>query len=401
MTGSAHLIEHDQFCQEEWSYIQPEFCQKLVDCYQERLVRVKLVTAPYLRRESESRGSSLSTTRWLMCVRNAEKLNKGEFVKSVLSCRPSVLHPPTWTATVVLKPGTRAQKTTAPETSGWPVEQRAARLLPLLTGEAQLAALQLPADHRLAYVDLRRAVLQRVGHTPEQQHQRFHALRLEEVGRPFAFGQQLRDACWQWLRDDSCDAEGLIDQVVLQQFVTHLPAGTAEWVQYHRPASLDQAIELVEDHLAAVPAAGQQMASSLLSSSLSLSLSPSSCVPSSPRSPTAEAGAGTTPAGPLHPWCPPVSPFCVCLSSTSGECAPDHRCRGKAWAGLLALRGAGPPSTAVHGDRGGRSGSDPRCARGRPRSGRSVSHTDGCVGQRAGGRFVPAGGGGGSPRLVH
>ncbi|XP_060785448.1 uncharacterized protein LOC132891665 [Neoarius graeffei] len=159
------------------------------------------------------------------------------------------------------------------EASGWPMEQRAARLLPLLTGEAQLAALQLPTDRRLAYVDLRRAVLQRVGRTPEQQRQRFRALRLEEVGRPFAFGQQLRDACWRWLRADNRDAEGIIDQVALEQFVARLPAGTAEWVRCHRPVLLDQAVELAEDHLAAVPAAGQQMASSLLFS-LSLSRPP-------------------------------------------------------------------------------------------------------------------------------
>ncbi|XP_060775570.1 zinc finger and SCAN domain-containing protein 29-like [Neoarius graeffei] len=160
------------------------------------------------------------------------------------------------------------------EASGWPMEQRAARLLPLLTGEAQLATLQLPADRRLAYADLRRAVLQHVGRTPEQQRQHFRALRLEEVGRPFAFGQQLLDTCWRWLRADNCDGEEIVDQVVLEQFVSCLPAGTAEWVQCHRPASLDQAVELVEDHLAAVPAAGQQMASSLLSSSLSLSPPP-------------------------------------------------------------------------------------------------------------------------------
>ncbi|XP_060782398.1 uncharacterized protein LOC132889677 [Neoarius graeffei] len=196
------------------------------------------------------------------------------------------------------------------ETSGWPMEQRMARLLPLLTREAQLAALQPPADHQLAYTDLRRAILQRVGHTPEQQQQRFRALRLEEVSRPFAFGQQLWDACWRWLRADNRDAEGIIDQVVLKQFIAHLPARTAEWVQCHRPASLDQASELAEDYLAAVPMAGQQTASSLLSS---LSLPLSSCVSSSPHSPTAEAGAGATPAGLPHPWCPPVSPFCVCL----------------------------------------------------------------------------------------
>ncbi|XP_060769333.1 zinc finger protein 18-like [Neoarius graeffei] len=201
------------------------------------------------------------------------------------------------------------------EASGWPMEQCAARLLPLLTGEAQLAALQLPADRRLAYADLRRAVLQRMGRTPEQQRQRFRTLRLEEVGRPFAFGQQLRDACWQWLRADDRDAEGIIDQVVLEQFIARLPARTAEWVQCHRPASLDQAVGLAEDHLAAVPVAGQPTTSSLLSS---LSFSPPFCVPSSPHSPTTETGAGSTPAGPPHPWCPPVSPFCVCLPP-SGE----------------------------------------------------------------------------------
>ncbi|XP_060768622.1 fibrinogen C domain-containing protein 1 isoform X1 [Neoarius graeffei] len=160
------------------------------------------------------------------------------------------------------------------EASGWPMEQRAARLLPLLTGEAQLAALQLPADRRLAYADLRWAVLQRMGCTPEQQRQRFRALRLEEVGQPFAFGQQLRDACWRWLRANNHDAEGILDQVALEQFVAHLPAGTVEWVRCHRPASLDQAVELAEDHLVAVPAAGQQRTSSLLSSSLSLSPPP-------------------------------------------------------------------------------------------------------------------------------
>ncbi|XP_060780893.1 zinc finger and SCAN domain-containing protein 32-like [Neoarius graeffei] len=147
-----------------------------------------------------------------------------------------------------------------------------ARLFPLLTGEAQLAALQLLADHRLAYTDLRRAVLQRVGCTPEQQRQRFRALQLEEVRWPFAFGQQLRDACGQWLRADNHDAEGIIDQVALEQFIAHVPAGAAEWVQCHHPASLDQAIELAEDHLAAVPTARQQ---TTYSPPPSLSLSPS------------------------------------------------------------------------------------------------------------------------------
>ncbi|XP_060758758.1 uncharacterized protein LOC132869552 [Neoarius graeffei] len=42
--------------------------------------------------------------------------------------------------------------------------------------------------------------------------------------------------------------------------------GTAEWVQCHCPASLDQAIELAEEHMAAVPTAGQCVSPSPLSS---------------------------------------------------------------------------------------------------------------------------------------
>ncbi|XP_060771889.1 zinc finger protein 445-like [Neoarius graeffei] len=198
------------------------------------------------------------------------------------------------------------------EASGWPMEQHAARLLPLLMGEAQLAALQLPADLRLAYADLRWAVLQRVGRTLEQQCQRFRALRMEEVGSPFTFGQQLWDACWRWLRAEDRDAEGIIDQVALEQFIARLPAGTAEWVQCHRPASLDQAVGLAEDHLAAVPAAGQLMTSSSLSSSLSLS---PPLLPCPVLAPFPHHGGG----GRLHPSRPaaPVVPShfsLLCLS---------------------------------------------------------------------------------------
>lgn len=38
----TNLVELHQFCQEEWSKIQPEACQKLVDGYQKRLIEVKM-----------------------------------------------------------------------------------------------------------------------------------------------------------------------------------------------------------------------------------------------------------------------------------------------------------------------------------------------------------------------
>ncbi|XP_026093228.1 uncharacterized protein LOC113065891 [Carassius auratus] len=155
------------------------------------------------------------------------------------------------------------------EARGWPPADWPLRLIPLLSGEAQVAAHQLPVQNLLAYQDLKRAILQRVGRTPEQHRQRFRTLTLEESGRPFVMAQQLRDSCRKWLMADSSDVEDVIDRVVLEQFVAKLPRKTAQWVQCHRPTSLNQAIQLAEDQMVACPGVGDPLPSASLSSSLS------------------------------------------------------------------------------------------------------------------------------------
>ncbi|XP_051529229.1 uncharacterized protein LOC127426442 [Myxocyprinus asiaticus] len=138
---------------------------------------------------------------------------------------------------------------------GWPLGQWAARLIPLLSGEAQLVTQQLPASSLLAYGDLKRAILQQVGRTPEESRQLFRSLKLESSDRPFAFAQRLHDTCRSWLLAGDRDVQGIIDQVILEQFTDRLPKGTAECVQCHRPASLEEAIRLAEDHMVAIPRA--------------------------------------------------------------------------------------------------------------------------------------------------
>ncbi len=143
-------------------------------------------------------------------------------------------------------------------------------LIPLLTGEAQVAAQQLPVANLLAYEDLKRAILQRVGRNPEQHRQRFRSVELGDSGRPFVMAHQLRDACRKWLMAESRNVEGVIDLVVLEQFIVRLPRRTAEWVQCHHPTSLTQAIQLAEDHMVACPGVGEPL------TNRSLSLSPPS-----------------------------------------------------------------------------------------------------------------------------
>ncbi len=147
---------------------------------------------------------------------------------------------------------------------GWPQMDWPVRLIPLLTGEAQLVAQQLPVQ-KLVYDDLKRAILQRVGRSPEQHRQRFRSLELGENGRPFVMAHQLRDACRRWLLAGEGGVDQIIDRVVLEQFIARLPTKTAQWVQCHRPASLDLAIQLAEDQMVACHGVGETLPSVSLS----------------------------------------------------------------------------------------------------------------------------------------
>lgn len=75
------------------------------------------------------------------------------------------------------------------------------------------------------------------------------------------------------------NANRIIDMVVLEQLITWLPEGTVEWIQCYHPASLDEAIQLAEDHLVVFSGAGEHLA---LSFSLYLPCLPFFVLPSLP-----------------------------------------------------------------------------------------------------------------------
>uniref|UniRef100_A0A9J8D6N2 Gypsy retrotransposon integrase-like protein 1 n=1 Tax=Cyprinus carpio carpio TaxID=630221 RepID=A0A9J8D6N2_CYPCA len=79
--------------------------------------------------------------------------------------------------------------------------------------------------------------------------------------------------CRKWLLAGGSDAEAILDKVVLEQFISRLPKRTAQWVQCHRPASLDLAIQLAEDQLVACSGVGEPLPSISLSLSSPVSLS--------------------------------------------------------------------------------------------------------------------------------
>lgn len=86
---------------------------------------------------------------------------------------------------------------------------------------------QLPDVNLLEYPDLKRAILQRVGHTTEQHGQHFHSLMVSEQRRPFTFTQQLQYTCRRWLLAEEHGTEYTVEQIMLEQFVSQLPQGMA------------------------------------------------------------------------------------------------------------------------------------------------------------------------------
>ncbi len=270
------------------------------------------------------------------------------------------------------------------EACGWARSQWPVRLIPLLTGEAQVAAQQLPVANLLAYEDLKRAILQRVGRNPEQHRQRFRSVELGDCGRLFVMAQQLRDACRKWLLAEPRDVEGVIDLVVLEQFVAQLPWRTAEWVRCHHPTSLGQVIQLAEDNLAVCPGVGEPRPKLSLSLSLPPSLpspslsrpvpAPRSRLPVAPRAPP-RSGNGQSDRYPRRGGGARAYHLSTVLSPAI-PCPPFCRVGGgKAWAGLLEMRGPGALPGPLSHDGGGIAGPGPRLSGGCPRSSRAVPDT--------------------------
>ena len=97
----------------------------------------------------------------------------------------------------------------AAEACQWPTEEWGVRPLPLLSGEAQQAAYSLPPAAKIQYKNIRKAVLDRTGYSPEEQRRRFRNLVLAANDRPFAYSQRLADLARRWLQLEVQSAAGV------------------------------------------------------------------------------------------------------------------------------------------------------------------------------------------------
>ncbi|XP_064205608.1 uncharacterized protein LOC135262523 [Anguilla rostrata] len=141
--------------------------------------------------------------------------------------------------------------------TGPPVALHLPKMTPDDDAEAFLegfeVAARLTPTARTVYGNLKKAVLDRLGYSPEEHRRRFRETALAGEDRPFAYAQRLLDMARRWLRPEIRSADEVVELVALERFIDGLPAETANWVRCHRPTGLAAAVTLAEDHLALYP----------------------------------------------------------------------------------------------------------------------------------------------------
>ncbi|MEE6526654.1 hypothetical protein FKM82_027422 [Ascaphus truei] len=132
---------------------------------------------------------------------------------------------------------------------GWTVDRWVTTLAPLLIGEAQAAYQALPADKAMDYQQLKAAILDRLGLTPETYRRRFRTVKYTNRDRPRVVAHRLVDLCTMWIQPEKHDKAEILEQFVLEQFIQILPPSSRSWVKRHAAFSLNSAVRLVENFL--------------------------------------------------------------------------------------------------------------------------------------------------------
>ncbi|KYO33590.1 hypothetical protein Y1Q_0008753 [Alligator mississippiensis] len=102
----------------------------------------------------------------------------------------------------------------------------AAKLGPLLIGLAQAAYRGLNRLEAQDYSRVKAAILYRLEISPETYRSRFRSRKGPKLSWPQLLVQTLRDLSTQWLQPEECTVKELVDQIVLEQFLTDLTGNT-------------------------------------------------------------------------------------------------------------------------------------------------------------------------------
>lgn len=120
-------------------------------------------------------------------------------------------------------------------TWGWPEEEWACRLVPLLTGKALEAYIAMDEDSAEDYENLKEALLEKFNISPETYRQRFRQTSTTSGETPTETYNRLKGLYHRWVRPEQRNKEEIGEIIILEQFLRVLPYEVRTWVKEHEP----------------------------------------------------------------------------------------------------------------------------------------------------------------------
>ncbi|XP_077170738.1 zinc finger and SCAN domain-containing protein 23-like isoform X2 [Paroedura picta] len=136
------------------------------------------------------------------------------------------------------------------DASQWPREEWVARLMPVLSGQAQQAYFSLDPKDKGDYGKVKVAILRLDNYIAAETHrQGFRHFCYQDAEGPRGTCQKLQELCHRWLRPESQTKEQILDLLVLEQFLVILPQEMQSWIRERGPETCDRAVALAEEFL--------------------------------------------------------------------------------------------------------------------------------------------------------